>query len=257
MKIAEPAFLDVIPIRFGIADAEPALSCAASALAIRLFDLSRELRSAASAIRFLRRGKVVELSSVPPMRTLLDYLRLEEKSRGTKEGCGEGDCGACTVALGSWGWRVAYEPVNACILCSARSTARKWSRSMIWPTADKLHPVQQAMVDHRLAMRLLHAGFRHEPVHALSFGQEAERQQIVDHLAGNLCRCTGYRPIVDAALQACRAAGRSGGAAARQPRVNFRARDGADVFVGDDQSFFASPASEEHLPGFMPNIPMP
>ena len=54
-----------------------------------------------SAIRFLRRGQLVELDDVPPMRTLLDYLRLEEKSRGTKEGCNEGDCGACTVALGS------------------------------------------------------------------------------------------------------------------------------------------------------------
>ena len=68
-------------------------------------------------IRFLRRGQVVELSSISPTRTLLDYLRLEEKSKGTKEGCNEGDCGACTVALGSLeNDRVVYEPVNACIL---------------------------------------------------------------------------------------------------------------------------------------------
>ena len=72
---------------------------------------------ARQTIRFLRRGQVVELSSIPPTRTLLDYLRLEEKSKGTKEGCNEGDCGACTVALGSLeNGRVVYEPVNACIL---------------------------------------------------------------------------------------------------------------------------------------------
>ena len=72
---------------------------------------------ARQTIRFLRRGHVVELASVPPMRTLLDYLRLEEKSKGTKEGCNEGDCGACTVALGTLeNGRVLYEPVNACIL---------------------------------------------------------------------------------------------------------------------------------------------
>ena len=70
-----------------------------------------------ATIRFLRRGHIVELRPVPPMLTLLDYLRLEEKSKGTKEGCNEGDCGACTVALGSLeGARVVYEPVNACIL---------------------------------------------------------------------------------------------------------------------------------------------
>ncbi|MGH8742829.1 MAG: 2Fe-2S iron-sulfur cluster-binding protein, partial [Burkholderiales bacterium] len=69
---------------------------------------------ARNSIRFLRKGQVVELSSIPPMCTLLDYLRLDEKSKGTKEGCNEGDCGACTVALGSLeDGRVVYEPVNA------------------------------------------------------------------------------------------------------------------------------------------------
>ena len=70
-----------------------------------------------SVLRFLRRGHVVELHDVSPMRTVLDYLRLEERSRGTKEGCNEGDCGACTVALGSLkNGKLVYEPVNACIL---------------------------------------------------------------------------------------------------------------------------------------------
>ena len=72
---------------------------------------------ALSAIRFLRRGRIVELAGFMPRTTLLDYLRLDERSRGTKEGCGEGDCGACTVALGSLrNGKVIYEPVNACIV---------------------------------------------------------------------------------------------------------------------------------------------
>jgi xanthine dehydrogenase small subunit len=72
---------------------------------------------ARNKVRFLRHGEVVELTDLDPMRTLLDYLRLDEGARGTKEGCGEGDCGACTVALGLLkDGKLVYEPVNACIL---------------------------------------------------------------------------------------------------------------------------------------------
>ncbi len=167
--------------------------------------------TARNKVRFLRRGEIVELAVFPPMRTLLDYLRLDESSRGTKEGCGEGDCGACTVALGSLeNGKLVYEPVNACILLLGQIDGKELV------TVDDLAAGREAASGpagagrpSRLAMRLLHAGLRDEPVHALSRrAANPTARQIVDQLAGNLCRCTGYRPIVDAALDAC--SGQSG-----------------------------------------------
>ena len=121
-------------------------------------------------IRFLRRGKVVKLPDVSPTLTLLDYLRLTERATGTKEGCAEGDCGACTVVLRRLrGERLVYEPVNACILFAGQADGCEIITVEDLARDGTLHPVQQAMVDHaRLAMRLLHAGLRDGAVRALS-----------------------------------------------------------------------------------------
>ena len=206
---------------------------------------------ARQAIRFLRRGQVVELSSLPPTRTLLDYLRLEEKSKGTKEGCNEGDCGACTVALGSLEeGRVVYEPVNACILLLGQIDGKELVTVDDLAAGGKLHPVQKAFVDnHASQCGFCTPGFVMSLFTLYHAGRKPTRAEIVDHIAGNLCRCTGYRPIVDAAVKSC--TGKPADAwvaAAGATAVQLAALDdAADIFVGDTSTFFAAPYHEEEL----------
>ena len=92
-------------------------------------------------VRFLRRGEIVEVADFAPETTLLDYLRLTERSRGTKEGCGEGDCGACTVALGSLrDGKIVYEPVNACIVLLGQAEGKEIVTVDDLATNGALHP---------------------------------------------------------------------------------------------------------------------
>jgi xanthine dehydrogenase small subunit len=202
-------------------------------------------------IRFLRRGRVVELSSLPPTRTLLDYLRLEEKSKGTKEGCNEGDCGACTVALGSLEeGRVVYQPANACILLLGQIDGKELVTVDDLAVGGKLHPVQKAFVDnHASQCGFCTPGFVMSLFTLYHAGKKPTRQEIVDHIAGNLCRCTGYRPIVDAAVKSCTGKPADAwAAAARATADQLAALDAAaDVFMGDASTFFAAPYHEEEL----------
>jgi xanthine dehydrogenase small subunit len=202
-----------------------------------------------ATIRFLRRGHIVELRSVPPMLTLLDYLRLEEKSKGTKEGCNEGDCGACTVALGSLeGACVVYEPVNACILLLGQIDGKELITVDDLASGGKLHPVQQAFVDnHASQCGFCTPGFVMALFTLYHSGIKPTRQQIVDHIAGNLCRCTGYRPIIDAAKQACNGRISDAWVADSSAELLATLQDGKDVFTGDEKSFFAAPASADAL----------
>jgi xanthine dehydrogenase small subunit len=210
------------------------------------------------AIRFLRRGQEVEIRNFHPRTTLLDHLRMQERSFGTKEGCAEGDCGACTVALGRVkNGRLTYEAFNACILLLGQVDGADLVTVEDLARDGELHPVQQAMVAHHGSQ----CGFCTPGIVMSLFTlyQEGERpvtrQAVNDALAGNLCRCTGYRPIVDAALEACGGPGPADGSpeacqtlitAGRllesHPLVH---RD--DVFVGDHERFFAAPGSVESL----------
>nr|WP_315465728.1 FAD binding domain-containing protein [uncultured Rhodoferax sp.] len=157
-------------------------------------------------IQFVRCGAIVTLRDVPPTRTLLEVLREDLHCTGTKEGCNEGDCGACTVVVG--------EAVNGTLHTKAVNSCIKMAHSLhgkaLWTVEDiaaddgRLHPAQEAMVQcHGSQCGFCTPGFvmslfdlyRHH-AHA---GEPITRDDALHALSGNLCRCTGYRPILDAA----------------------------------------------------------
>jgi len=151
-------------------------------------------------IRFLLDRAVIEVDDSDPTGTVLDYLRYTLRRTGTKEGCAEGDCGACTVVLGELdGEAVKWRAVNACILFlpmldgKALRTVESLSRH------GALHPVQRAMADgHGSQCGFCTPGFVMS-LYGRSIGAVGtEGIPVKDVIAGNLCRCTGYGPILDA-----------------------------------------------------------
>jgi xanthine dehydrogenase small subunit len=188
-------------------------------------------------LKFLRRGQPVTLRNVPPDRTLLEVLREDLHLSATKEGCGEGDCGACTVVLGeAVDGQLAYRAVNSCIRLahSVAGMAVFTAEDIAAPNGD-LHPAQEAMVQcHASQCGFCTPGFvmslfgayqthiaptlptacgslppegtlapRGGPS-ALGGGQGITREQAQADLSGNLCRCTGYQNIVAAIALAAR-----------------------------------------------------
>jgi xanthine dehydrogenase small subunit len=204
------------------------------------------------AVKFLRRGKMIELTDVRPTDTVLDYLRLSERACGTKEGCAEGDCGACTIALGRLeNGRLRYEAVNSCILLLGQIDGREVvAVDDLAPRDGALHPVQQAMVKlHASQCGFCTPGFVMSLFTLYHAGFTPSRTDVNDWLAGNLCRCTGYRPIVDAALMSCRGEPADAYAAVEAQSIamlgTLQADD--DVFIGNQTSFLAIPASVDSL----------
>jgi len=196
-------------------------------------------------VRYLSRGRIISLTDFDPTLTLLDHLRLERGLCGTKEGCNEGDCGACTVVLARVRHgRVVHEPVNACILPVGLVDGAEVVTIEDLSADGFLAPIQRAMVEHHASQ----CGFCTPGIvmslHALA--QETEgpvpRQQIADQLAGNLCRCTGYRPIMTAAEQVLGGPRRDNPGRDRGRLDQIAALDDdSDVFIGTQDRFFAAP----------------
>ncbi|MEM6972005.1 MAG: xanthine dehydrogenase small subunit [Pseudomonadota bacterium] len=198
---------------------------------------------------FLLNDETVTLEAVGPSDTLLDYLRLQARLRGTKEGCAEGDCGACTVLVGRLSAQgLVYETVNACIRLLASLDASHVVTIEHLARGGRLHAVQQAMVDHHGAQ----CGFCTPGIVMSLYGllldtPEPDDDAIETALQGNLCRCTGYAPI----LRAARAAAEDrtqdadpliAGRAAVTARLQAM-RDGARVALTRDGQRALLPAS--------------
>lgn len=157
-------------------------------------------------IRFYFRNAVRSIDQAPLVRTVLQHLREDLHCTGTKEGCAEGDCGACTVVIGELvDGAVQMKAVNSCIqLLPTLDGKALFTVEDLQQASGVLHPVQQAMVDcHGSQCGFCTPGFVMSLwVQYLDRADDAaplSRQQIDDTLSGNLCRCTGYRPIIDAA----------------------------------------------------------
>ena len=168
-------------------------------------------------IRFVFRGRPVEVAVSDATRSVLQWLREDARACGSKEGCAEGDCGACTVIVAELGDEVpdpsravraaglALRPVNACIRFLPTLHGKALLTVEDLASGDELHPAQRALVEHHgsqcgfctpgfaVTMAVCHE--RHAEA-----GTAPTRDELADELAGNLCRCTGYRPILDAGL---------------------------------------------------------
>ena len=162
---------------------------------------------AGRSIRILLNGEPCEIRDVPPATTVLDWLRTEKRLTGTKEGCAEGDCGACTVVLGiPDGGGLRHEAVNSCLMTVPQLAGSALLTVEGLAANERLHPLQRAMVEADASQcGFCTPGIAMALYAFLEGGEEPEIETIHDALAGNLCRCTGYRPIVDAARKAERA----------------------------------------------------
>ncbi|WP_290703024.1 xanthine dehydrogenase small subunit [Amphritea sp.] len=152
-------------------------------------------------IRFLVNKELRGEQHLDPNMTVLNYLRSKLGKTGTKEGCASGDCGACTVVLGELqGNHIRYKSINACLTFISALNGKQLITVEDLKQGDQLHPAQQAMVDsHGSQCGFCTPGF---VMSMFALGKNTgnpSEDEINEALGGNLCRCTGYRPIIDAA----------------------------------------------------------
>ena len=158
------------------------------------------------AIQFYLNGELRRENAIPPTTTVLDYLRTNLGQTGTKEGCAEGDCGACSIVIvrRSENGNAVYEAVNSCLLIVPQLDGANVVTVEGLDQDGHMDPVQVDMVESDGSQcGFCTPGFI-MALYALRQGDEELTDGVIhDALAGNLCRCTGYRPIVEAAQHAC------------------------------------------------------
>jgi len=155
-----------------------------------------------NTIKFVYQNRIIEISNPDPNETLLNYIRTKLKKTGTKEGCAEGGCGACTVVFGELkNSDINYTTVNSCITFLPTLEGKQLILVEDLVSKDNtLHPVQEAMVKyHGSQCGFCTPGFVMSLFSMFKNYSKFKGNEIKDCIAGNLCRCTGYKPIIKAA----------------------------------------------------------
>lgn len=152
-------------------------------------------------LRFTINGDLIEEAEYPADITVLRYLRERQGLTGTKEGCASGDCGACTVMVASASSAAEFKTLNSCLTLLSAMDGKRLMTVEGLSNRGTLHPAQAAMVNHHGSQcGFCTPGIVMSLACLLESSQAVDETSILDALSGNLCRCTGYRPIVDAAL---------------------------------------------------------
>lgn len=159
-----------------------------------------------STIKFILNNDIISIENLDPNLTVLQYLREKQFNTGTKEGCASGDCGACTVVLAELSSinskELTYKSVNACITFVGSLHGKQLITVEHLKQGAKLHQVQQSLVDHHGSQcGFCTPGFVMSSFALHKKNSSPSRSEVLEALAGNLCRCTGYRSIIDAAMQ--------------------------------------------------------
>ena len=199
-------------------------------------------------IRFFLGSEERQIAHVDPTMTVLRYLRETEHRCGTKEGCAEGDCGACTVVVAEAGENgMTYRAVNSCIQFVPLLDGKQLlTVEDLGGQQDGLHPVQQAFCDtHASQCGFCTPGFVMSLYAQSANGARPDREALKDILAGNLCRCTGYGPILDAGERIAQKARPEAAMEIYERLASWR--DGETVRIGLDGRNYFAPATVADL----------
>ncbi|TWX70924.1 xanthine dehydrogenase small subunit [Colwellia demingiae] len=159
----------------------------------------------ANTIKFLLNNELVKIENLDPNTTVLQYLREEQFKSGTKEGCASGDCGACTVVLAELdtenSGQLTYKSINSCITFVGNLNGKQLITVEDLKEGAQLHHAQQTIVDnHGSQCGFCTPGFVMSSFALHKQNNKPNRAEVLEALAGNLCRCTGYRSIIEAAM---------------------------------------------------------